>query len=72
MRRTFVAVTHAAIVVAREGGDLFDFVRSELTVETGDFNAPGATIEFSYVMTPRLSVVGDVDLTRSRVDSESR
>jgi hypothetical protein len=113
MRRTVVAVTHAAIVVAlsatssaaqspqpspvqnsapeflfgaprgslgvrasfmvaRESGDLFDFVRSELTVDKGDFNAPGATIEFSYVLTLRLSVVGDVDLTRSRVESESR
>jgi len=62
----------ASFLVAREGGDLFDFVRNELTVDKGDFNAPGATIEFSYVVTPRLSVVGDVDLTRSRVDSESR
>jgi len=62
----------ASFLAAREGGDLFAFVRKELTIDKGDFNSPGATIEFSFVVTPRLSVVGDVDLTRSRVDSESR
>ena len=62
----------AALLLARESGDLFSFVRHELTVDKGDFNAPGATIEFGFYVTPRVTVLTDIDITRSSVDSESR
>jgi len=62
----------ASFLVAREGGDLFSFVREQLTVEKGDFNGPGATIDFAFNLRPRVSVVADIDITRSSVDSESR
>ena len=69
--RGYVGV-RAAFLMAREGGDLFSFVREQLTVEKGDFNAPGVTIEFGFYATPRITVLTDIDVTRSSVDSESR
>jgi len=62
----------ASFLVARESGDLFSFIREQLTVDKGDFNAAGATIEFGFYVTPRITMLTDIDITRSSVDSESR
>jgi hypothetical protein len=62
----------AAFLLAREGGDLFSFIREQLTVDKGDFNGPGVTFEFALRLTPRISAVADLDFTRSSVNSESR
>jgi opacity protein-like surface antigen len=59
-------------VFARAGSDLFDFVRDQLTVDGGDFNAPAMGGEVGVSITPRLDAVAGVDTSRSQTSSEYR
>jgi opacity protein-like surface antigen len=50
-------------VFARAGSDLFDFVTDQLTLDSGDFDARAIGGEFGLVITPRLEVLGGVEMT---------
>jgi hypothetical protein len=59
-------------VFARAGSDLFDFVTDQLTLESGDFNAPAIGGEVGFVIGPRLEVLGGVEWSKSNTPSEYR
>jgi hypothetical protein len=59
-------------VFARAGSDLFDFVTRELTLERDDFDAPGFGFDVAVSLTPRMDVVGTVELNQSETTSEYR
>jgi hypothetical protein len=50
-------------VFARAGSDLFDFVTDQLTLETGDFNAPAIGSELGIAITPRLEALAGVEMS---------
>lgn len=50
-------------VFARAGSDLFDFVTDQLTLESGDFNAPAIGSELGIVITPRLEALAGVEMS---------
>jgi hypothetical protein len=50
-------------VFARAGSDLFDFVTDQLTLESGDFNAPAIGGELGIVITPRLEALAGVEMS---------
>jgi hypothetical protein len=52
--------------------DLYDFFESELTIERSDFDAPLIRVEAAIVVSARLQVLVDVDISRTSVDSEYR
>jgi hypothetical protein len=56
----------------REGGDLFDFVRDELTVERGDFAAPLLGGELAFRLGSRLDAALGVEHSRAQRHSELR
>ena len=58
--------------MATAGSDIYDFVTDELTLEKSNFNAASFAVEFSANLTPRLDLVGGMDLNRSRTPSEYR
>lgn len=62
----------AGVVMPREQGELFTFVRDQLTIDKGDFLTPSVTIEGTIRVTPRVAAVWDIDLNRKTVASESR
>lgn len=62
----------AGVVMPREQGELFTFVREQLTIDKGDFQTPSVTIEGTFRIASRIGVVWDIDLNRATVDSESR
>ncbi|MGQ0733848.1 MAG: hypothetical protein ACT4QD_09355 [Acidobacteriota bacterium] len=57
---------------ARAGSDLFDFVTRELTIDRGDFNAPGLIADLSWTLTPRVDVQGSFDFQKASISSEYR
>lgn len=57
---------------ARAGSDIFRFFADQLTVDKGDFSAPGLAADLGIVITPRLDVVAGVDYARSSIRSEYR
>ncbi len=59
-------------VFARAGSDVFDFVTDQLTLESGDFNAPAIGGEIGFAMNPRVEVLGGIEWSRSRTPSEYR
>jgi opacity protein-like surface antigen len=54
----------------REGSDLFEFVREEMTIQQGDFNAPLLGADVALMLTDRLDAVLGVEGTRGRRHSE--
>jgi hypothetical protein len=59
-------------VFARAGSDIFRFFADQLTLDKGDFSAPGLAADLGIVLTPRLDVVAGVDYARSSKRSEYR
>ncbi len=59
-------------VFARAGSDLFDFVTEQLTIDSGDFNAPAIGGEVGVALTSRLEVLGGVEMSVSETPSEYR
>jgi len=57
---------------ASEGSDLFDFVRKELTVDRGAFNAPAIAADLAFVVTPRVDAVFGVEFSQASIRSEYR
>ena len=55
-----------------EGGDLFPFVRDELTIERGDFRTWGLSADLGLVITARASLVAGIEVSRRSVESEDR
>jgi opacity protein-like surface antigen len=56
----------------REGSDLFDFVRDELTIEQGDFNGPVLGAEVALTLIDQLDVVLGVERASAKRRSEFR
>jgi hypothetical protein len=59
-------------LMPRAGGDLFTFVRDQLTVERSDFSTPAIEGELGFAITPRISGAGGVEFSRQTVGSEYR
>jgi hypothetical protein len=57
---------------ARAGSDWYDFVTNHLTLESGDFNAPGIGVDIGVAITPRLDVQFGLDFSKATVASEYR
>jgi hypothetical protein len=57
---------------AHAGGELFGFISDRLTVDKGDFNAPFISTDIGFTLTPRVDIVGGVDLSRTSASSEYR
>jgi opacity protein-like surface antigen len=53
----------------REGSDLFEFVRGEMTIERGAFNAPLIGADVAFRLTDRLDAVLGVETSRGRKHS---
>lgn len=61
-----------SLFVPSEGSDLFDFVRSQLTIDKGDFRGAAFAVDLAISVAPRVDVVGGVDFARKTVRSEYR
>jgi opacity protein-like surface antigen len=59
-------------VFARAGSDIFDFVRTHLTIDKGAFNSPGIATDVAIAIAPRLDVVGGFDFSQVTTPSEYR
>lgn len=59
-------------VFARAGSDIFSFLTSQLTLDRGDFRASGFAADLAIALTPRVDVVGGLELARSASGSEYR
>jgi hypothetical protein len=59
-------------LVPRAGGDLFTFVRDQLTLSPSDFRTPAFTTAFGVALPRRLEVVGDIEISKHAVPSEYR
>jgi hypothetical protein len=57
---------------SRARGDWFDFVTDQLTLNRGDFNAPGVDGEVAVTLTDRLQAVIGVDYSQMNASSEYR
>jgi hypothetical protein len=62
----------AGPVMHRAGGDLFDFFRSELTLERSDFRAPALAADVGLQLHPRLDLVIGAGLSNVESRSEFR
>ena len=59
-------------VFARAGSDIFTFFSEQLTLDKGDFRAPGLAADLAIALSPRVDVVGGVEVARTRARSEYR
>ena len=62
----------ATRLFARGRSDWYDFVTDHLTLESGDFNAPGFGFDAGRAVTPRMEVQFSFDFNRARTASEYR
>ncbi len=69
--RTKVAL-RSGLMLHRAGGDLFDFFRSELTLDRSDMLGPSATGEVGIYAAPRLDLVLGVGVSRAEPSTEVR
>ncbi len=63
---------HGSWLLPRAGGDLFDFVTDQLTVDRGDFRARGVGLRLGVIVTPRIEAVAGVEYHKSETPSEYR
>jgi len=61
-----------SLFLPSESSDLFDFVRRQLTIDKGDFRGAAFAADVAITLSPRLDVVGGVELARKAVVSEYR
>jgi hypothetical protein len=59
-------------VFAREGSDIFSFVKQQLTIDDGDFNAPAIAADVGIAIARRVEIVGGVEFSRTAMRSEYR
>ncbi len=59
-------------VFARAGSDIFDFVRTHLTIDQGAFDAPGVATDVAISLTSRVDAVGGFEFTQISTPSEYR
>jgi hypothetical protein len=59
-------------LMASAGSDIYDFVTDQLTIEKKNFNTAALGVEVAANLTPRLDLVGGMDLNRTRTPSEYR
>ena len=57
---------------ARAASDWYDFVSNQLTVDHGDFNAPGIGLDVGVAITPRIEAQFGLDFSQSKTVSEYR
>lgn len=57
---------------ARAGSDIYDFVRSHLTLDEGAFNAPGIAADLAIAATPRVDAVVGFEFSQTSAASEYR
>jgi hypothetical protein len=57
---------------ARAASDWYDFVGDQLTIDKGDFNAPGVGVDLNVALTPRLDAQFGFDFNQAAVESEYR
>ena len=57
---------------ARADGELFDFVRDELTVDEHDFDTPAISFEVGVPVAPRVDLAFDLGFSRASANSEFR
>ena len=55
-----------------ESGDLFEFVRDELTIDEGDFDTATVRFTIGRALGPRLDALAEVGVSQARVQSEYR
>jgi opacity protein-like surface antigen len=63
---------HGGWFLATAGGDLFDFIEKQLTLDDGDFSAPLLGLNLGFMLTPRVDLVVAFDFSQSSADSEFR
>jgi hypothetical protein len=59
-------------VFARAGSEIFDFVRTHLTIDQGAFDAPGIATDVAIRVAPRIDVVGGFEFSQASTLSEYR
>lgn len=59
-------------VFARAGSDFFDFIRQQLTVEKGAFDAPAIATDLAFTVTPRVDAVFGFEFSQASAASEYR
>lgn len=69
--RAWIGV-RGSYLLPRAGGELFEFVDSQLTLGTSDFRAAGISGDVGFLLPRGLSLVVGSDLNRGRADSEYR
>ena len=69
--RTVVGIA-GGWLVGTERGELFDFIRDELTVEDGDFDTGAVRFLAGRAVAPRLDLLAEVGVSRATVLSEYR
>ena len=62
----------ASWVFASAGSDLFDFVQRQLTIDDGDFDAPGFAMDVGVGLSPRIDALFGFEVSRAHVASEYR
>ena len=62
----------AGWVFASAGSDLFDFVQRQLTIDSGDFDAPAFALDVGVAVAPRIDAVFGLEFSRAHVASEYR
>lgn len=60
------------LLLPRADAELFTFLSDTLTLQPSDFRSRTFDLELGFLLTPRFSIEGGVDLARRRVDSEYR
>lgn len=57
---------------ARAGSDIFDFVRTHLTLDQRAFDAPGVAADVAFAVTPRIDAVAGFEFSQATAPSEYR
>ena len=59
-------------VFARAGGDLFEFIQKQLTIDEGDFDAPAFAVDVGLAVSPRADVLFGFEFSDAHTRSEYR
>jgi hypothetical protein len=71
-RPTKSLAIRASWLTPREGGDLFSFVRSQLTVGKGDFKTAAISGDVGFAVSSRMSILVGFEANQKAVNSEYR